>query len=1061
MAKILGLDIGISSVGWGIIDDETGEIIDAGVRIFEEAQRNANEERRSFRGTRRLIRRRVHRLERAKQLLEQYGFPLDGIGKYDPYLARYHAIYGEVSKEELAAALYHLIKRRGTTLDYPEDDENTGDNELSTKAQIAKNRELLKDKYICELQLIRRKNGERIRGPHNRFRTEDYAKEAYAILNMQRQYHPEIDDAFIESIISLIKTRREYYEGPGSEKSPTPYGRFFINEHGEIEEISMINKMRGFCTYFPEEPRIAKMSVTADLFNMLSNDLNKLQLDGEYLTYEDKKYLFENLIKKGKNITIKQILKYKGLSEDTDVRGFRINMKTGKPEFTKFEGFKEIRKIVNNHHLPEEILDDIDLMDEIAEILTAEKSYQRREEQLNRLFKDFDVETREKMVDAFKESTAFKGYHSLSKKAIQLLLDDLWHTNKNQMELFAELGLEQKRYANLANSKNIKFDDTVILSTVAKRAHREAIKIVNAVRKKYGELDAIVIETAREKNSEEKKLLEKQFQREIGKFEKEMAELLGVKSLAELNLNSKQMLALKLLKQQDWKSIYSGKSITAQDVVNNPYMFEIDHIIPISISFDDSQNNKVVCLHGENQDKGQMTPYQYFQTQKRPRSFEEFRAEVLRLYEGGSISQKKKDYLLEMRDVKHNEELQREFINRNLVDTRYAMRSLSMNLRSFFKMNNIDTKVLSIRGSFTAALRRRARFDKEREETYAHHAIDALIVAAIGRMRIFDFFSTFDMDESGAIVDRETGEILSEEEMFDNKFIQFLRSLRHYESKVKYSHKVDRKPNRTISDQTIYATREKDGEMYTIGKYKDIYNLDRQKAKDLVDKLKKRPEDFLVAKHNPDVLEKLLKIIEDYNNEPNPFAAYYQDHGYILKDGKIPVKHLRYYRERLGVHLDISHKYPGTRNQVVLKSIKSVRIDLYRNDEGKYKYIGVPYHWFKKDGNRYVLDMKKYNEEKAKSYKKIDDSYEFQFSLYKNDLFSFEKDGERHFRIFRGDNNPRQNKIEVDYVWKKKAQRTEGILAPSTISNVIKYNVDVLGNTYLIEKENFKNYLQN
>src|SRR5690606_4494727 len=172
-------------------------------------------------------------------------------------------------------------------------------------------------------------------------------------------------------------------------------------------------------------------------------------------------------------------------------------------------------------------------------------------------------------------------------------------------------------------------------------------------------------------------------------------ELLGVKSLAELNLNSKQMLALKLLKQQDWKSIYSGKSITAQDVVNNPYMFEIDHIIPISISFDDSQNNKVVCLHGENQDKGQMTPYQYFQTQKRPRSFEEFRAEVLRLYEGGSISQKKKDYLLEMRDVKHNEELQREFINRNLVDTRYAMRSLSMNLRSFFKMNNIDTKVLS------------------------------------------------------------------------------------------------------------------------------------------------------------------------------------------------------------------------------------------------------------------------------------------------------------------------------------------------------------------------------
>lgn len=1061
MGKILGLDIGISSVGWGIIEEETGEIVDAGVRLFEEAERNVNEDRRSFRGTRRLIRRKVHRLERAKQLFEKYDLPLTGIGKVDPYIARYNAIYDNVSKEELVAALYHLVKKRGTTLDSPGNDEKFSDNELSTKAQIAKNRKLLKNQYICEVQLNRRKNGERIRGPHNRFRTEDYVKEAMAILNKQKEVYQEIDDEFIESLISLIQTRREYYEGPGSKKSPTPYGRFFVNEYGEIEEVSMIDKLRGYCTYFPEEPRIAKMSITADIFNMLSGDLNKIQLDGEYLTFEDKLYLYKNIIKKGKNITLKQILKYKGLPDDTDVRGFRVNMKNGKPEFTKFEGFKEIRKIVHNHNLPEQILDDVDLMDEIAEILTAEKSYHRREKQLNKMFKDFNNEIRGKMVDAFKESTAFKGYHSLSKKAMNLILDDLWHTNKNQMELFAEIGLEQKRFTNTGNSKNIQFDDTAILSTVAKRAHREAIKIVNAVRKKYGELHAIVVETAREKNSEEKREQYRKLQREMGKFEKEMAELLGVESLSELKLNGKQLLALKLLKQQNWKSIYSGKSITAQDVVHNRHMFEIDHIIPISISFDDSQSNKVVCLHGENQDKGQLTPYQYFQTQKRPRPFEEFKADVLSLYKGGNINRKKKEYLLEMRDVKNNKELQKEFINRNLVDTQYAMRSFSMNLRSFFRANNIDTKVISIRGSFTAALRRRARFDKEREENHAHHAIDALIVAAIGRMKIFDFFITFDMDETGAVINRETGEILTEEEMFDNKFINFLRNLRNYESKVKYSHKVDRKPNRSISNQTIYGTRKKNDEYYTIGKYNDIYSLDRQEAKKLIDRLKKRPEDFFITKHNPDVMETILKIIDEYNSEPNPFSAYYQDHGFILKDGKIPVKTLRFYRERVGIHLNISHKYPGTRNPVVLKSIKSVRIDLYRNKEGKYKYLGVPYHWFKKVGKFYVLDMDRYNEEKLKSYKQIDKSYEFQFSLYKNDLFSYEKDGEQYFRIFRGDNNPRQNRIEVDYVWKTKNTQKEGLLYPSSISNIKKYNVDILGNTYKIEKEKFDNRLQN
>ena len=47
------------------------------------------------------------------------------------------------------------------------------------------------------------------------------------------------------------------------------------------------------------------------------------------------------------------------------------------------------------------------------------------------------------------------------------------------------------------------------------------------------------------------------------------------------------------------------------------------------------------------------------------------------------------------------------------------------------------------------------------------------------------------------------------------------------------------------------------------------------------------------------------------NIADNPFKAYYDDHGYILKDGKIPVKFLRYYDEKLGVHMDISEKYPS------------------------------------------------------------------------------------------------------------------------------------------------------
>ncbi|MGV3465703.1 MAG: type II CRISPR RNA-guided endonuclease Cas9, partial [Heyndrickxia sp.] len=644
--------------------------------------------------------------------------------------------------------------------------------------------------------------------------------------------------------------------------------------------------------------------------------------------------------------------------------------------------------------------------------------------------------------------------------AAMAIMDELWETNKNQMELFTEKGLEQRRFNRLSQRKNIEFDDSAILSTVAKRAHREAIKIVNEVRKRYGELDAIVVETAREKNSDEKRKMYADFQRKMGKFEKEMEKLLGVKSLAELKLNAKQHLALKLWQSQDGKCIYSGKSISVNDIVDNPELFEIDHIIPVSISFDDSQSNKVLCYHGENQKKGQRTPYQYFSSGQASRTFDQFKVEVLNLYKSRNINNKKKEYLLEMRDVQHNEDLQKEFIHRNLIDTQYAMRTFSMTLRSFFKTHDIGTKIFSIRGSFTSALRRRAHINKDRDESYAHHAIDALIVAAIGKMPVFKFFKEFSIDDNGVIVNYETGEILSEDKLFDNAFITFLRNLKSVEPRIKYSHKIDRKANRSMSNQTIYGTRKKDGDVYYLGRTPNLYQMDKNQAAAVIKKIKKNPENFLLNQHNPETFELIMKILEEYQKEDNPFKAYYDEHGYIMKDGKVPVKRLKYYDRKLGVHMKITEKYPNAKNDVALLSIKSVRIDVYKNTKGHYKYLGVPYYWFQKKGNQYILDIEKYEAERAKSYKNIDNTYEFQFSLYKNDRISYEKNGEFHERVFRGDAMPRDNKIEVDYVYKRKQEQKEGFLAPSTVKNFYKYNVDVLGNTYKIEKENFKNTLQ-
>ena len=112
---ILGLDIGITSVGYGIIDFETRDVIDAGVRLFKEANVDNNEGRRSKRGTRRLKRRRRHRLQRTKKLLYDNHLLTDDseLSGINPYEVRVKGLRQELSKEELSVALLHLIKHRG------------------------------------------------------------------------------------------------------------------------------------------------------------------------------------------------------------------------------------------------------------------------------------------------------------------------------------------------------------------------------------------------------------------------------------------------------------------------------------------------------------------------------------------------------------------------------------------------------------------------------------------------------------------------------------------------------------------------------------------------------------------------------------------------------------------------------------------------------------------------------------------------------------------------------------------------------------------------------------
>lgn len=119
MGYILGLDLGITSVGFGIIEEDTYKIIKYGVRLFDEGTADNNLTRRQNRSSRRLKSRRKNRINAIKYLLlnnniiSNVNFDiLDNV-----YELRVKGLTQKLTNLELANVLVNLAKRRGSSLD--------------------------------------------------------------------------------------------------------------------------------------------------------------------------------------------------------------------------------------------------------------------------------------------------------------------------------------------------------------------------------------------------------------------------------------------------------------------------------------------------------------------------------------------------------------------------------------------------------------------------------------------------------------------------------------------------------------------------------------------------------------------------------------------------------------------------------------------------------------------------------------------------------------------------------------------------------------------------------
>ena len=1005
---ILGLDIGIASVGWAMveIDEEENPIrlIDLGVRVFERAEVPKTGDslvaaRRLARSVRRLTRRRAHRLLRARRLLKREGvlqaadFDENGLIKSlpnTPWQLRAAALDRKLTPLEWSAVLLHLIKHRGY-LSQRKNEGETADKELGALLKgVADNAhalqtgdfrtpaELALNKFEKESGHIRNQRGDY----SHTFSRKDLQAELNLLFKKQKEFgNPHVSDGLKEGIETLLMTQRD-----------------------SIPDESAILRMQGKCTFEKNKSRAAKHSWSAERFIWLSK-LANLRITDEFGTRkltEIERQILIDLPYKLKTVNYQQVRNALTTLSPNALFNIRYHQKDKKGEIkssdkiekdTKFMEMKfwhKIKETLEGNGRKTEwqsLSSNHNLLDEIGTVFTICKNDERRKALLSgKIKEDQDI------LDILCNHVDFTCTVNLSLEALKNILP------------FMEQGDDydtawRKVYPPQSTKKEsvlppIPADE--IRNPVVLRALSQARKVINAVVRRYGSPARIHIETAREvgKSFKDRKEIEKRQEENRKDREESATEFREYFPNFIGEPKSKDILKLRLYKQQHGKCLYSGKEINLGRLNEIGYV-EIDHALPFSRTWDDSFNNKVLVLGSENQNKGDRTPYEYLNGKDNSREWQEFKA---RVETSRFPHSKKQRILLQKFDEK-------EFKNRNLSDTRYINRFLCQFVADHMQLTGKDkNRVFASNGQITNLLRGFWGLRKARAENDRHHALDAVVVACstvamqqkITRFVRYKEMNAFD----GKTIDKETGEVLHQKTHFPQPWDFFaqevmirvfgkpdgkpefeeadtpekLRTLlaEKLSSRPEAVHEyvtplfVSRAPNRKMSGQ---------GHMETVKSAKRLDEgisvlrvpLTQLKLKDL--------EKMVNREREPKLYEGLKARLEAHKDDPakafaEPFYKYDKAGNRTQQVKAVRVEQV----QKTGVWV---RNYNGIADNATM-----VRVDVFEKG-GKYYLVPI-YSWQVAKGilpDRAVVQGK--DEE---DWTVMDDSFEFKFVLYANDL---------------------------------------------------------------------------
>ncbi|RFM27129.1 type II CRISPR RNA-guided endonuclease Cas9 [Deminuibacter soli] len=791
--NILGLDIGVSSIGWALINFTADKwmIRGMGTRIIplnpddkdEFTSGNTiskNQKRTQKRTQRKGYDRYQLRRKQLILLLQQYNMMPDNslirLSAERLYGLRTKALREQLTLEELGRVLLHLNQKRG----YKSSRSDTNLDKKDTD-------------YVTEVKNRHQQLKEKKETIGTHFHQALQANQHYRI---KQQVFPR--EAYIEEFDAIIKTQQQFY----SLLTPTLIEKirnetvYYQRNLKSQKDLVSICELEGFATNnttgktVQAGPRVAPRSSPLAQACKIWETINTLSLQNKYgetyLPSQQQKLLLFNYLDNNELLTQKELFKLLGLKKED---GWYANKQITKGLQGNITKTLLLKQLKNNNRSAELLRFDLQIETGttpayLTDKKTGEVLATSVQKQITRHFEN------EPLYKLWHTTYAISDVKECTQTLIrQFAIDETTAKNIANIDFrkfsFANKSAKAMRkiiphlidghvystacaFAGYNHSNSLTSDERLQqlladkLDTLPKNSLRQPIvekilnqliNLVNDIIAIHGRPDEIRIELARElKQSKEERnntfmqiaKRERENKAIIDRIEKEYGSF-GVR--ATRNTIIKWRLFHEI-NGQDVKTnatcIYCGKQFGITDALQGNSI-DVEHIIPKSKLFDDSQSNKTLTHRRCNEDKDNRTAYDFMKS-KGDSAFSSYLQTIDHLYNNKIINKTKRDKLLMPAD-----KIPQDFIDRQLRETQYISRKAKELLEK------VCYNVWTTSGSVTAYLRHiwgwddvlvnlqlpkyrelgltEYNNDKEiingwsKRDDHRHHAIDALTIA--------------------------------------------------------------------------------------------------------------------------------------------------------------------------------------------------------------------------------------------------------------------------------------------------------------------------------------------